>query len=201
MTLSPSQRRLHLRKTVTYLGARTGLQAQSDLPVRGIAALAPSSLQRTAGHSWVGLRHHTRRRTSRNVGAVSRIGQERGTVDFAKGQRNDDVMQDRLARFTAQQGVVFIGRAQEKTRLFRTEKRRHADGVAYGWIVKSTGMVHHYYFYCVDPDFGLFFTNSVPISCTPQNCGQTHPPASPATNPAALARLKRLGLGHHSDCR
>ena len=28
-------------------------------------------------------------------------------------------------------GVVFIGRAQEKTTLFRTEKRHHPSGVAY----------------------------------------------------------------------
>jgi hypothetical protein len=53
--------------------------------------------------------------------------------------------------------VVFIGRAQEKTTLFRTEKRRHADGVTYPWIVKTTGVVNHFYFYCVDADFGPFF--------------------------------------------
>ena len=47
-------------------------------------------------------------------------------VDFTKGQRKDDVMHERLADFTDSQGVVFIGRAQEKTGLFRTEKRRNA---------------------------------------------------------------------------
>jgi hypothetical protein len=59
-------------------------------------------------------------------------------VDFAKGQRKDDVMTERLASFTAPEGVVFIGRAQEKTNLFRTEKRRNAAGQASPWIVKST---------------------------------------------------------------
>ena len=44
---------------------------------------------------------------------------------------------------------MFIGRAQEKTTLFRTEKRRDADGDSYPWIVKSTGVVNHFYFYCV----------------------------------------------------
>ena len=78
-------------------------------------------------------------------------------VDFARGQRKDDVMQEYLASYTQTQGVVFIGRAQEKTALFRTEKRRNAQGVSYPWIVKSTGMVNHYYFYCVDDDFGPFF--------------------------------------------
>jgi hypothetical protein len=50
-----------------------------------------------------------------------------------------------------------VGRAQEKTRLFRTEKRRDANGDAYPWIVAATGLVNHFYFYCYDDDFGPFF--------------------------------------------
>ena len=78
-------------------------------------------------------------------------------VDFAKGQRKDDVMHEHLAGFTAEEGVLFIGRAQEKTALFRTEKRRDAHGDSYPWIVKTTGLVNQFYFYCVDADFGPFF--------------------------------------------
>jgi hypothetical protein len=78
-------------------------------------------------------------------------------VDFVKGQRKDEVMAERLASFEAAEGVVFIGRAQEKTTMFRTEKRRDADGRAYPWIVKATGVVNHFYFYCLDADFGPFF--------------------------------------------
>jgi len=78
-------------------------------------------------------------------------------VDFARGQRKDDVMRERLAAFTAEEGVVFIGRAQEKTKLFRTEKRRDQQGKSYPWIVTSTGVVNQFYFYCVDADFGPFF--------------------------------------------
>src|SRR5690242_18532083 len=36
-------------------------------------------------------------------------------VDFVKGQRKDDVMHERLAGFDCDEGVLFIGRAQEKT--------------------------------------------------------------------------------------
>jgi hypothetical protein len=78
-------------------------------------------------------------------------------IDFAKGQRKDDVAHEYLARFTAAEGVLFVGRAQEKTPLFRTEKRRDAHGEAYPWIVKTTGLVNHFYFYCLDADFGPFF--------------------------------------------
>lgn len=80
-------------------------------------------------------------------------------MDFVRGQRKDDVMHEHLVEFEAagrSEGVVFIGRAQEKTPLFRTE-RRTPDGRADPWIVRSTGMVNHFYFYCVDADFGPFF--------------------------------------------
>jgi hypothetical protein len=76
-------------------------------------------------------------------------------VSFAPKQRKDDVMAAHLARFTAPEGVVFIGKAQEKTRVFRTEKRTNpATGQRYPWIVPGTAMVNHYYIYAVDRDFG-----------------------------------------------
>jgi hypothetical protein len=37
-------------------------------------------------------------------------------VDFAKGQRKDDVMHEHLARFSGTEGVLFVGRAQEPLR-------------------------------------------------------------------------------------
>jgi hypothetical protein len=43
-------------------------------------------------------------------------------VPFQKGQRKDDVMKEHLARFEKPEGVVFIGKAQEKTPVL--EKRR-----------------------------------------------------------------------------
>jgi hypothetical protein len=97
--------------------------------------------------------------TDRYTRAVHRFAETDGIewVDFARGQRKDDVMQERLKHFTAPQGVVFIGRAQEKTTVFRTEKRHHPSGVAYPWIVKTTGVVNQFYFYCLDDDFGPFF--------------------------------------------
>jgi len=78
-------------------------------------------------------------------------------VDFAKGQRKDDVMHEHLAQFTAEEGVLFIGRAQEKTGVFRTERRRDTQGDSYPWIVKTTGVVNQFYVYAVDADFGPFF--------------------------------------------
>jgi len=77
-------------------------------------------------------------------------------VTFEKGQRKDDVAQQYLASFEGEEGVLFIGKAQEKASVFRTEKRRDARGV-YPWIIRSTAMVNHYYVYLVDKDFGPLF--------------------------------------------
>jgi len=79
-------------------------------------------------------------------------------VAFGKGQRKDDVARAHLARFVGDEGVLFVGKAQEKASVFRTEQRRNpTTGRRYAWIVRSTAMVNQYYFYCVDGDFGPFF--------------------------------------------
>ena len=79
-------------------------------------------------------------------------------VAFEKGQRKDDVTQKYLRGFDRSEGVLYVGKAQEKARVMRTERRRsRRTGGTYPWIVASTAMVNHYYFYCVDADFGPFF--------------------------------------------
>lgn len=49
-------------------------------------------------------------------------------VRFQKGQRKDDVMQARLRRFKQQEGVVFVGAAQEKLRVPRTIRKHLSPG-------------------------------------------------------------------------
>jgi len=79
-------------------------------------------------------------------------------VPFCKGQRKDDVMAEHLRRFKRQEGIVFVGKAQENTPVFRTERRRSPKtGRAYPWIVRRSAMVNNYYIYAVDRDFGPFF--------------------------------------------
>src|SRR5712671_6981275 len=79
-------------------------------------------------------------------------------VQFRKGQRKDEVMAEHLRKFQREEGVVFVGKAQEKTPVFRTEKRKSpTTGRPYPWIVRSTAMVNHYSVYAVDRDFGPFF--------------------------------------------
>jgi hypothetical protein len=98
--------------------------------------------------------------TRQFVSEIERFAEREGVelVTFEKGQRKDDVAHDYLAGFGGEEGVLFVGKAQEKTTTFRTEKRRNAQtGASYPWIVRTTAMVNQYYIYCVDRDFGPFF--------------------------------------------
>lgn len=79
-------------------------------------------------------------------------------VAFRKGERKDHVAGEFLKAFEADEGVLFIGKAQEKVPVFRTERRRNAKtGATYPWLVRSTAMVNQFYVYAVDRDFGPFF--------------------------------------------
>ncbi len=97
--------------------------------------------------------------SERFVHAIERLVATAGLdlVTFEKGQRKDDVAQEYLARFDGEEGVLFVGKAQEKASVFRTEKRRDAHGKSYPWIIRSTAMPNHYYFYILDRDFGPLF--------------------------------------------
>jgi hypothetical protein len=79
-------------------------------------------------------------------------------VGFAKGQRKDDLAQQFLGKFTQDEGVLFVGRAQEKAGVWHTQRRYNpATGGSYAWLVRSTAFINFFYFYCVDADFGPFF--------------------------------------------
>ncbi|MGH3606188.1 MAG: hypothetical protein ACRDQI_19460 [Pseudonocardiaceae bacterium] len=135
--------RMYLNVYVPQLQYAAGLvgfvHRQLGLPIASTAPLGKISDAFTAG--------------------IRRYARDQGVplVDFVRGRRKDDVMHEHLASFTAEEGVLFIGRAQEKNSVFRTEKRRNAQGDAYPWIVRSTGVINQFYFYCVDTDFGPFF--------------------------------------------
>lgn len=138
--------RMYLNVYVPRLQYATGIvqyiHRQMGLPVASTVVLSPITKAFVASVHTFARRHHV------------------PWVDFAKGQRKDDVAHEYLAAFEAAggtEGVLFIGRAQEKTTLFRTQKRHRADGSAYPWISRDTGVVNQFYFYCVDAGFGPFF--------------------------------------------
>ena len=94
------------------------------------------------------------------VARLERFAREQNIplISFEKNQRKDDVARQYLADFKGTEGIVFIGKAQEKAPVFRTERRRDPkSGQSFPWIVRSTAMVNHYYCYGLDEHFGPFF--------------------------------------------
>ena len=122
---------------------------------------------RGVGHFWIHHRGHQfassalmAPMTDAFVSAIKSFAKAEGidVVPLKKGQRKDEIAQKYLSRFRTEEGVLFIGRAQEKTPVVRTERRRNPrTGQSYPWLVRSTANINHYYFYCVDRDFGPFF--------------------------------------------
>jgi len=56
-----------------------------------------------------------------------------------------------LQKFKKSEGVLYAGKAQEKTRIMRTQRRlSKRTGATYPWIVQSTAVVNHYHFYGID---------------------------------------------------
>src|SRR5258707_9869754 len=126
----------HPRALVGYVHTQLGLPIASTAPLATVSARFEKALHGFAAAQGIPVVH------------------------LMKGQRKDDVANQYLEPFLAggrREGVLFIGRPQEKTPVFRTEKRRREDGTSYPWIVKTTAMVNHWYFYAVDSDFGPFF--------------------------------------------
>jgi hypothetical protein len=94
------------------------------------------------------------------VSRLERFARAHGldVVSFTKGQRKDDVAAAYRQRFTKEEGVLFIGKAQEKVRAVRTQRRSNPEtGATFPWLVSSTAMVNQYYVYAVDKEFGPFF--------------------------------------------
>ncbi|MEW6747431.1 MAG: hypothetical protein AB1486_32270 [Planctomycetota bacterium] len=110
------------------------------LPIASTAALAPMS--------------------RRLVAAIERLALEQTIplITFRKNQRKDEVVKPYFQAFTRTEGVVLIGKAQEKTRVFRTVRRTNPQtGQKYPWIENSSAMVNHFYLYILDADFGPLF--------------------------------------------
>ena len=79
------------------------------------------------------------------VTSINRFAEDEGIplIRFKAGERKDDIAKTYLAAFTGEEGVFLIGKAQEKTRVVRTEKRRNpTTGQTYPWLVMSTAMVN-----------------------------------------------------------
>ena len=81
------------------------------------------------------------------VASIERYARDEGfeLVRFTRGERKDERTRERLRRWDDREGVLYIGKAQERARVVRTERRQHPEtGSWYPWLVASTAMVNQY---------------------------------------------------------
>ena len=80
-------------------------------------------------------------------------------VHFLKHQSKDEETQRRLqAAPLLNEGVLYIGVAQEKFSTFRVSKKHNPlTGDSFPWLSRADVMCNQYYFYVVDEDFGPLF--------------------------------------------
>lgn len=82
------------------------------------------------------------------------LGQE--IYIFGKGEDKDEVARQHAELFGIEEGVVLIGKAQEKTKAFGSKREDRGRQVWFNYFRKSV-QVTHFYFYIQDKDFGLCF--------------------------------------------
>ena len=77
-------------------------------------------------------------------------------IHFSRGQKKDAIAAQQRARFTAEQGVVFIGIAQEKATSFKGHKAISPLGVSFTFS-RQPVYVNQLYFYVQDREWGPAF--------------------------------------------
>src|SRR5947209_4092680 len=98
-------------------------------------------------------------RHDRFVAAVEKCASDHHVplVTFERGESKDEFVAPYRTRFTAREGVVVIGVAQEKMRSFKAHKRPgRGHTPVFDFSRQSVG-VNHYYFYVHDREWGPAF--------------------------------------------
>lgn len=131
---------VYIPKLQRESGASWFLKQQRQYPVASSAAMAPISRAFVAAIEGYAQTHQI------------------PLLRFEKGQRKDDLVAPYLRQAAGREGIVLIGKAQEKTTTFRTTKG-HGPRTqnCYPKLYRTTALVNQYYFYGIDADFGPFF--------------------------------------------
>lgn len=94
------------------------------------------------------------------VAAIEAFARDQGIdlISFQRGERKDARTQERLREWPGGEGVLYIGKAQERARVIRTQAVvDKVTGARKTELVEATAMPNAYYFYAFDDDFGPFF--------------------------------------------
>lgn len=90
--------------------------------------------------------------------AVETFAREMGqdVYTFSRDEEKDEVARHHAELFGVTNGVVLIGKAQEKSKAFSSRRNDRGSKVWFDYFRRSVN-VTHFYFYIMDKDFGLFF--------------------------------------------
>jgi hypothetical protein len=94
------------------------------------------------------------------VASIERFAEEQKIplVPFVRKAKKENIAKEYLATYTEEEGVLFIGKIQEKVKTVRTKTLYNPKtGAAYPSLYMTTAMPNQYYFYIVDKDFGMVF--------------------------------------------
>ena len=77
-------------------------------------------------------------------------------IEFAKGARKDDIVERYRQQFTATEGVVLVGVAQERAKAWTATKQVQGKMVHFTFAWRTV-YVNHYYVYLIDREWGPAF--------------------------------------------
>lgn len=80
----------------------------------------------------------------------------RKIYQFGKDEDKEQIAQEHAKLFGIEEGVVLIGKAQEKSNAFRSQRKDQGKKVWFEYERRNV-QVTHYYFYLMDKEFGLSF--------------------------------------------
>ena len=97
--------------------------------------------------------------TGRFVASVKKYVEEKQIplIKFAHGERKDDIANDLRRKSEVEDGVVFVGVAQEKALAFSAKKKEKKGYVGFDYSRGKSVYVNQYYFYLNDAEFGPAF--------------------------------------------
>ena len=110
------------------------------------------------------------------VTAVERCARDEvvDLVTFLEGERKDDRTQEYLRQWPGGEGLLYIGKSREKSRVPRTRGATDSvTGFRRASLHFSTALENSYYCYFVDEDCGPAFSSSAPDSPSPRGCAST----------------------------
>ena len=97
--------------------------------------------------------------TGRFVASIKKYVEEKQIplIKFAHGERKDDIANDLRRKSEVEDGVVFVGVAQEKALAFSAKKKEKKGYVGFDYSRGKSVYVNQYYFYLNDAEFGPAF--------------------------------------------